>query len=81
MEFDKTLTNDEGMKLPAAMELLSGRLFDALIGNPMARERGWKPLERMINQSHAWYPWGTLKKHLLDPDVWMESMTDKELWT
>eukprot|EP00972_Heterocapsa_arctica_P063117 9312045-Heterocapsa_arctica.AAC.1 len=47
----------------------------------MARERGWMPLERVANQRHGWYPWGTLKKHLMDPQVWMESMTDKELLT
>eukprot|EP00972_Heterocapsa_arctica_P099023 14613021-Heterocapsa_arctica.AAC.1 len=52
MDFDKTLMNDKGMWLSAAMELLSGRLFDALIGNPMGRDRGWKPLDPMTNQCH-----------------------------
>eukprot|EP00972_Heterocapsa_arctica_P116102 16451434-Heterocapsa_arctica.AAC.1 len=47
----------------------------------MAWERGWKPLERLTNQCHGWYAWGTMKKHLQDPQVWSEDMTDKELWT
>eukprot|EP00972_Heterocapsa_arctica_P062599 9230449-Heterocapsa_arctica.AAC.1 len=42
-------------------------LYDAVVGNKVAWRRGWQPLERYGNQTLGWYPWGTLKKHLMDP--------------
>eukprot|EP00972_Heterocapsa_arctica_P076127 11229045-Heterocapsa_arctica.AAC.1 len=35
IEFDKKLMDDKGVELSQYMEMLSGRVFDALIGNPM----------------------------------------------
>eukprot|EP00972_Heterocapsa_arctica_P011411 1673216-Heterocapsa_arctica.AAC.1 len=81
MPFDKTLMNDKGKVLPPSLEHLSGIIFDAAIGNNVAWERKWKPLERVGNQWLGWYPWGVMQRHLLDPLVWGEDMTDKDLWT
>eukprot|EP00972_Heterocapsa_arctica_P044130 6513811-Heterocapsa_arctica.AAC.1 len=67
MPFDKALMNDKGKTLPPSLEALSGRIYDAAIGNNVARDRGWKPLEKVGNQWIGWYPWGVMKKHLLDP--------------
>eukprot|EP00972_Heterocapsa_arctica_P074594 11008935-Heterocapsa_arctica.AAC.1 len=36
----------------------------------------------MGNQLIGWYPWGVLKRHMMNPSVWGETMTtDKALWT
>eukprot|EP00972_Heterocapsa_arctica_P054426 8019600-Heterocapsa_arctica.AAC.1 len=69
--------NDKGKTLPPSLEAMSGRIYDAVIGNYAARDRGWKPLEKVGNQWIGWYPWGVIKRHLLDPLVWGEETTDK----
>eukprot|EP00972_Heterocapsa_arctica_P044725 6599090-Heterocapsa_arctica.AAC.1 len=57
--------------------LMSTRIYDATVGNPQASRRSWKPLDRQKSQHLGWYPWGTIKKHLQDPEVWGEDLTDK----
>eukprot|EP00972_Heterocapsa_arctica_P001911 273536-Heterocapsa_arctica.AAC.1 len=79
MPFDRKLMEDKGKGLPTNLDIMSGRLFDATVGNWMAQGRTWKPLEKTTNQKHGWYPWGTLKKHLQDPAVWSEAVTDKDI--
>eukprot|EP00972_Heterocapsa_arctica_P037990 5592174-Heterocapsa_arctica.AAC.1 len=49
LDFDKTLMDDKGQTLPPALEAMSGRIYDAVIGNYTARSRGWTPLERVGN--------------------------------
>eukprot|EP00972_Heterocapsa_arctica_P103697 15282867-Heterocapsa_arctica.AAC.1 len=80
LDFDKTLMNDKGMVLPPALETMSGRMYDALVNNYQAANRGWTPLERMGNQMIAWYPWGVIKRHLMNPLVWGDA-PDKNIWT
>eukprot|EP00972_Heterocapsa_arctica_P114317 16441808-Heterocapsa_arctica.AAC.1 len=67
--------------MSTSQESMSTRIYDATVGNPQAGKRCWKPLERQGSQHLGWYPWGTIKKHLLDPAVWGEETTDKGMWT
>eukprot|EP00972_Heterocapsa_arctica_P000866 120797-Heterocapsa_arctica.AAC.1 len=53
LDFDKTLMGDKGQVLPSALEAMSGRIYDAVIGNYQAQKRGWTPLERVGNQCYA----------------------------
>eukprot|EP00972_Heterocapsa_arctica_P068367 10101492-Heterocapsa_arctica.AAC.1 len=46
LAFDKTLMDDKGQQLPPALEAMSGIIYDAVIGNYAARDRGWTPLEK-----------------------------------
>eukprot|EP00972_Heterocapsa_arctica_P009694 1427506-Heterocapsa_arctica.AAC.1 len=74
--------NDKGQQLPPALEAMSGRIYDAVIGNCAAGSRGWTPLEKVGNLLIGWYPWGVTKRHLLNPTVWGETMTtDIGIWT
>eukprot|EP00972_Heterocapsa_arctica_P054330 8007037-Heterocapsa_arctica.AAC.1 len=57
-DFEKSLMEDKGRVLPSALEAMSGRIYDAVVGNVAAKNRGWLPLERMGNQCYGWYPWG-----------------------
>eukprot|EP00972_Heterocapsa_arctica_P086480 12746978-Heterocapsa_arctica.AAC.2 len=60
---------------------MSTRIYDAVVNKPEAWKRKWTPLQRQGNQALGWYPWGTIKKHLLDPSAWGEETTDKAMWT
>eukprot|EP00972_Heterocapsa_arctica_P100558 14826900-Heterocapsa_arctica.AAC.1 len=63
-----------------AQELLSGRIFDTLIGSNVAKDRGWTILELMPNSCHRWFPWGTQNNFYTDGDAWNVSLTDEEFW-
>eukprot|EP00972_Heterocapsa_arctica_P086789 12793937-Heterocapsa_arctica.AAC.1 len=50
-DFDKKLMDVTG-KITVAQDLLSGRIFDALIGGHLARERNWKQFDLKPNNLH-----------------------------
>eukprot|EP00972_Heterocapsa_arctica_P093995 13863273-Heterocapsa_arctica.AAC.1 len=78
--FDKKLMDGTGEDLSQAQELLSGRIFDTLIGSPMGKVRDWKTLELQPHSLHRWFPWGTVKNHFMEAKAWKTKMTDEEFW-
>eukprot|EP00972_Heterocapsa_arctica_P016460 2429481-Heterocapsa_arctica.AAC.1 len=68
MAFDRALMTEPDTNISVMAGNLSLRLYDAVIGNGQAERKGWTPLERASNQHMGWYPWGTLKKHLENPN-------------
>eukprot|EP00972_Heterocapsa_arctica_P059504 8773836-Heterocapsa_arctica.AAC.1 len=68
MVFDRALMTEPDTAMSVVTGNLSLKLYDAVIGNGQAAKKGWHPLERAGNQCMGWYPWGTLKKHLADPN-------------
>eukprot|EP00972_Heterocapsa_arctica_P071306 10533260-Heterocapsa_arctica.AAC.1 len=51
-------------------EILSGRVFDTLIGSPIGKDRRWKVFDLVANSCHRWVPWGTLKTYFSEANVW-----------
>eukprot|EP00972_Heterocapsa_arctica_P027477 4039853-Heterocapsa_arctica.AAC.1 len=51
-DFDKKLMDGTEGELSQTQELLSGRVFDALIGSPMGKERGWEILDAYAHSCH-----------------------------
>eukprot|EP00972_Heterocapsa_arctica_P002711 402296-Heterocapsa_arctica.AAC.1 len=51
MDFDKELIKNKGVRMSSAQDTMSGRIYDAVIGNHAAYTRGWLPLERHGNQA------------------------------
>eukprot|EP00972_Heterocapsa_arctica_P111560 16424255-Heterocapsa_arctica.AAC.1 len=76
-EFDTKLMDGDGGGLSTSQELLSGRIFDTLIGSPTAKDRGWKILELMPHSCHRWIPWGTLEDHYTEGGAWNVKLTDE----
>eukprot|EP00972_Heterocapsa_arctica_P020675 3049187-Heterocapsa_arctica.AAC.1 len=81
MAFDRELMKEPDTPMNAMTSTTSIRLYDVVINNHVAHRRNppWHPLDRWGNQVLGWYPWGTLKKHLLDERVCGE-LTDKTIW-
>eukprot|EP00972_Heterocapsa_arctica_P051639 7597444-Heterocapsa_arctica.AAC.1 len=77
--FDKKLM-DVCENITISQDLLSGRIFDALIGGQMAKDRAWKLFELKAYNMHRWVPWGTLKNFYTDGDGWNKNLTDEEFW-
>eukprot|EP00972_Heterocapsa_arctica_P052427 7713766-Heterocapsa_arctica.AAC.1 len=45
MDFDKELIKDKGVRMSSSQDAMSGRIYDAVIGNHAAYNRNWHPLE------------------------------------
>jgi hypothetical protein len=80
MVFDRDLMREQNGPMSTMSATMSTRLYDAVVNNNVAWRRNWHPLERWGNQTLGWYPWGTLKKHMMDPRVWGDDLTDKTMW-
>ncbi len=78
-KFDKKLMWTKGIALTYSEDRLSRLMFDAVVGNPQARKNGGKQLIREGSQALGWYPIGTLRDHVSDPDVWGD-ITDEMFW-
>jgi hypothetical protein len=78
-KFDMNLMRTKGTELTYSEDRLSKLMFDAVVGNPVARQNGNKQLIREGSQALGWYPIGTVRDHVSDPDVWGD-VTDEMFW-
>jgi hypothetical protein len=77
--FNMDLMLPKNTRLSYAEDRLSRFIFDAVVANPQAKKNGGVQLVREGNQALGWYPHGTLRDHISQPEVWGE-VTDEVFW-
>jgi hypothetical protein len=81
VDFDRELMKAKGMELNYPQKQLSKFIFDAVVGNVMAKTRNWTQLPAQGSQIMGWYPIGTIKNHLKKVSVWGDTCSDDMIWT